>query len=315
VSAYRLTDPVPSMPTLVPDAPEPPARRLAPVAALFTTALAACVFVLARTAHPDVPPRGMSDEPGVVQLAASTATAADTIDGPVLAGPIAASDDARGVMVAIAPIAPSPAPIEGASVSTESAVRALVAVDRPPQRHGPRAAPLAAYTPAAPAVELAPPAPSSAAREVSVPASPPAAPEPPPAPPIAAAAVTSHPAPRAPVAPPQAAPAFDPGKARLDVLQVQVDHVSPRDVNAVLARADLGACFVAAARAERTPHPSAVTLVLDIDDLRVARASISPGTASPVLRRCVESRVVGGRMPSADTGAATARITLTFAEP
>jgi eukaryotic-like serine/threonine-protein kinase len=134
------------------------------------------------------------------------------------------------------------------------------------------------------------------------------APTPPPAP-VAAADPTPAPAP-VPVAP--APPPFDPSRARMDVGGINTDRMSPRDANAVLARGDLKSCYVASVKSGESASPGAVTLNLEVEDMRVARVRASGAASSPSLRRCLESRLVGARVPSADTGSATASIPLTF---
>ena len=120
--------------------------------------------------------------------------------------------------------------------------------------------------------------------------------------------------PPVPVPPPTPAPppAVDPKNARVAVDSINVVRVTTRDVTNALARVDLRGCYVAALKAGASPSPASVLVTLKIDDLRVVSATMTPAGASPVLRRCVESQLLGGRMPSADTGTASAQIALTL---
>jgi eukaryotic-like serine/threonine-protein kinase len=134
---------------------------------------------------------------------------------------------------------------------------------------------------------------------------------PPPPDPPAAAAAAPPPAPLPPPPPPPpAAPVFDPSKARVEVDSISVVRVTTRDVTNALSRADLRSCYVAAVRAGAPTSPASILVTLKIDDLRVVSATVTPAGASPVLKRCVEAQLVGGRMPSADTGTASAQIAL-----
>ncbi len=112
--------------------------------------------------------------------------------------------------------------------------------------------------------------------------------------------------------PVRALPAFDPSHARVAIAGVSTERLSPRDVSALLARADLKRCYVASVARGEPEAPGAVTLTLDADDFRVERARASGAASSPSLRSCVEQALLGGRVPSADTGNASARIDLQF---
>ncbi len=133
------------------------------------------------------------------------------------------------------------------------------------------------------------------------------------APPPAPVAVTADPPPTP--APPPAAPTpppFDPSRARMNVGGINTDRMSPRDASAVLGRGDLVSCYVASVKGGEPASPGSVTLNLEVEDMRVTRVRSSGAPSSPSLRRCLESRLVGARVPSADTGSATASIPLTF---
>ena len=106
--------------------------------------------------------------------------------------------------------------------------------------------------------------------------------------------------------------AFEAAHARVSVTGVTVDRLATRDVTALLARADLKRCYVASVAAGEPETPGTMSVTLDADDLRVAHAHATGGARSPSLRRCIESLFVGGRTPSADTGAGSARIDLEF---
>ncbi len=154
----------------------------------------------------------------------------------------------------------------------------------------------------APAADADPPTTTAAAPPTPTPIAPPpaATPDPPPV-------VAPAPAPVAVTPPP-----FDPARARMDVGSVNTDRMSPRDVGAIMGRGDLKSCYVASVKAGEPASPGPVTLSLEVEDMRVTKGRASGAGSSPSLRRCLESRLVGARVPSADTGSATASIPLTF---
>ena len=98
----------------------------------------------------------------------------------------------------------------------------------------------------------------------------------------------------------------------MDVGTISVDRMSTRDTNAAIARGDLRSCYVASVKGGETAAPGPIVLAIEVEEMRVARARASGAPSSPALRKCLESRIVGARVASADTGSATAKIPLTF---
>jgi eukaryotic-like serine/threonine-protein kinase len=232
-------------------------------------------------------------------------------------GPSAAKTDspAPGAMAA----APTPTNDDNAAVGTPKVNRpasattlASAAVPAragtvPPLRGGRRtgggATPVAGN--GSPAADPDPPPPPTT--------TPQATPTPTPTPAVAPVAVAPDPTPAPAPAPAAPAPAaFDPANARMSVGGVNTDRMSPRDVSAIMGRGDLKSCYVASVKGGESASPGPITLNLEVEDMRVSKARTSGGASSPSLRKCLESRLIGARVPSADTGSATASIPLTF---
>ncbi len=289
---------MPQMAEIARPKPRPPAtgkRNIALLAgAVLLLGIGAAAF--ARPKKTPTPPPALThvDAPasptGVLAVAPAPDTQGDKVDLAVVH---------RDTMAAVPPVG-SPDP-KGAPTTQTGA---LAARGRAPAA-GARTTPSPKAEPppvaAAPAAPLATPLTAVAAPEPAPVAAPPvvAAPSPPPATPP-------------PVVSTPAAPAFDPARARIDVGALRTDRMSPRDANAILGRADLKSCYVASVKAGEPAAPGSVTVNLEVEDMRVARAKTSGASSSTSLRRCIESRLVGSRVPSADTGSATASIPLSF---
>ena len=143
-------------------------------------------------------------------------------------------------------------------------------------------------------------------------------PEPPPPPATTVAPfVPTAPPPPAPMATKLTLPSrpavvrADPALAHVDLGRIHTDRVGSARVESVLRHVDFTSCYRAAvARGEQAAGTA--TLALDMDEDRVAHASVGGGGFSPALRSCVAQLVVGRRIPDADTGGASAKVELRF---
>ena len=230
-------------------------------------------------------------------------TATPKNDAPVAPGVAAAANskaDQGGVNVAV--VRRDPAPPTLASAAVPAPRGWTPAATQPPRvrKNGGGPAPVAANPdPDPPPQPVVTPTPQPAPQPTPTPAPQPVA--------VADPPPTPAPAPAAPAPAP-----FDPARARMDVGGISTDRMTPRDVNAVIGRGDLKSCYVASVKGGEPAAPGPITLNLEVEDMRVTRVRSSGGASSPSLRRCLESRLVGARVPSADTGSATASIPLTF---
>ncbi len=143
----------------------------------------------------------------------------------------------------------------------------------------------------------------------------PVAPDPPP--PSVNAPVNAPVAPPVVVAPAPAAPqaAFAPESGKVTVGKVDVDRVTARSVNGLLRHVNLDRCYVAALRSRGAATSGSGALVLEIDQNQVSRAHLQGDLGLPGLGDCITSQFTSLRVDDADTGSATARITLSFATP
>ncbi len=146
----------------------------------------------------------------------------------------------------------------------------------------------------------------------------PADPEPPPPPVLATvtpppptatvtATATSSPPPQ-----PSAIERADPARVHVDLGPVQADRVSASSVESALRHVDFTSCYRAEVAQSRSSDGTA-TLAVEMDEERVTRAELVGGPFASSLRQCISQRALGTRVRSADTGAATARVTLRFA--
>jgi len=314
-------EPTPEAPPSVRDVTRSPARRRASALAALVVAAVAVLVVAARGGlHAPIARVASLDAPAAHGAAPAAVQAALQVQKEAEAGG-AVAHGARGAgtngtnagdgapSASRAPngdvaAALSPSSIEPPAARAPSRPpRALAAITQPSRP----SAPVAATEPPA-AVAIAADA-ADAAESVRA-VGPASSPAPSTAPPPVVAATSAPP----PVAEPPPSPAFDPARARLRVGALDTNHVSAHDVSAALAHAGLDACFAAAARGERPAQPRSVTLVLAIDDLTVNGAQLVGFGVTPGFRACVVQRIGRARMPSADTGAATATIPLTFTD-
>jgi hypothetical protein len=262
-------------------------------AALLLGVAAGAVFLLRHQTHS----RAAITPPGLTHV--DSPSSPTKLDGPapgaMAATPAPSNDDTMAVGTPKVHRPASTTTLASAAVPTRVA---------PPLRGGRRpggATPVAGN--GSPAVDPDPPAPVAPTPQPQV--------TPTPAPQPVAVAPDPTPAP-APVPAAPAPTAFDPANARMSVGGVNTDRMSPRDVSAIMGRGDLKSCYVASVKGGESASPGPITLNLEVEDMRVSKARASGGASSPSLRKCLESRLIGARVPSADTGSATASIPLTF---
>lgn len=111
------------------------------------------------------------------------------------------------------------------------------------------------------------------------------------------------------VAPP---PPFNPAAARIEIGRITPDRVTSRSISDALKHADFSSCYQSALRRRGSPQGGAATLSLDIDDGRIARASVKGVDVDPSFAPCISSQLVGARIDNADTGGAGALVSLTL---
>ena len=263
-------------------------------AALLLGVAAGAVFLLRHQTHS----RAAITPPGLTHV--DSPSSPTKLDGP-----------APGAMAAVAPanddsMAVGTPKVNRPASATTLASAAVPTRVAPPVRGGRRpggATPVAGN--GSPAADPDPPAPVAPTPQPQV--------SPTPAPPPQPVAVAPDPTPApAPVPAAPAPTAFDPANARMSVGGVNTDRMSPRDVSAIMGRGDLKSCYIASVKGGESASPGPITLNLEVEDMRVSKARASGGASSPSLRKCLESRLIGARVPSADTGSATASIPLTF---
>jgi hypothetical protein len=159
-----------------------------------------------------------------------------------------------------------------------------------------RVAATAPMTTSAPPIEKTPPPPPPTI-ETSAP----------PPPPVVTIAATSAPPP--PVITVQHA---DPARVHVDIGPIQADRVGAASVDTALRHVDFTGCYRTEVAAQREAAGTA-TLVVDMDEERITRAELAGGAFSSSLRQCISQRTLGTRIRSADTGGASAKVTLRFA--
>jgi serine/threonine protein kinase len=115
----------------------------------------------------------------------------------------------------------------------------------------------------------------------------------------------------APRPPPPVVQHADPSRVHVDIGSVQADRVGAASVNAALQHIDLTGCYRSEVTALREADGTA-TLVVEMDEERITRADLVGGAFSQSLRICISQRTLGTRIRNADTGGATARVTLRF---
>jgi serine/threonine-protein kinase len=113
------------------------------------------------------------------------------------------------------------------------------------------------------------------------------------------------------MAAPPTPPPFQPEAARVDVVKTESDRVNAHAVNEILRHANIQRCYVDALKRAGAPRDGTAVLTLSIDESRVASSDLR-GVDLPGLSSCVSSQLAGARVADADTGAATASVTLRF---
>jgi serine/threonine-protein kinase len=103
----------------------------------------------------------------------------------------------------------------------------------------------------------------------------------------------------------------DPERARVDIASVRADRVTVTSVESVIRHVDFTSCYRSEVARYREADGDA-TLSIELDEERVVRADLSGGAFSAALRQCVAGRALGARIQNADTGGASAQITLRF---
>lgn len=124
--------------------------------------------------------------------------------------------------------------------------------------------------------------------------------------------------PPAAVTPAAIAPApapFHPENGHVSVASVAVDRVSSHSVNDLLRHVNLDRCYVAALRARGSAAGGISVLTIDIDQNQVTRARLGSDLSLADMRGCIESQFTSQHVADADTGDATARVTLQFSDP
>ena len=137
---------------------------------------------------------------------------------------------------------------------------------------------------------------------------------PPPPPPETTSAAPPPPPPAttaAPPPPPVAVVHADPARVHVDIGPIQADRVGATSVSTALQHIDFTGCYRAEVSSLREADGSA-TLVVEMDEERITRADLVGGAFAQSLRSCVSQRTLGTRIRNADTGGATAKVTLRF---
>ncbi len=225
---------------------------------------------------------------------ASSASSGDTTLAASPA-PTAPATAAPSTSAASAAPGPAPVPVAAAAPTTPYSGRGSGSASNA------KSTPAAVETPAPAPVASAPPVVSAAPPPVPVPT-------PSPAPPPVA------PAP-APVAVAPAPPPFHPENGHVAVGGVAVDRVSAHAVNDLLRHVNLDRCYVAALRTHGSAATGTAVLTLDIEQNQVSRAHLGSDVGLSDMRGCIESQFNSLHVADADTGDASARITLQFSDP
>ena len=192
-------------------------------------------------------------------------------------------------------------PVRIAATSPPSATAQIPAVDPPTRVRGATAR-----------VAVAVPASAASAAE-QTPSVPDAVVTTAPPPTLATAATTTAATAHVGVAPHGAndTPRPDPNNARVVVGAIRADRVDPASVTSALRHVDFTGCYRDAVRAGSDADGDA-TLALDMDEEHVTRADVVGGRFPASLRQCISQRVQSLRVPSVDTGDASAKVTLRF---
>jgi hypothetical protein len=115
----------------------------------------------------------------------------------------------------------------------------------------------------------------------------------------------------APPPPPPVAQHADPARVHVDIGSIQADRVGAASVNTALQHIDFTGCYRTEVSSLREADGTA-TLVVETDEERITRADLVGGAFAQSLRSCIAQRTLGTRIGSADTGGASARVTLRF---
>ncbi len=134
---------------------------------------------------------------------------------------------------------------------------------------------------------------------------------PPPPPPPPATIAAPPPTTVATVAPVLPVVHADPARVHVDIGSIRADRVSVTSVESVLRHVDFTSCYRVEV-AQQHEQDGDGTLTIDLDEERVVHADLAGGMFTPSLRQCVARRALGARIQDADTGGATAKITLRF---
>ena len=212
--------------------------------------------------------------------ASVTAFTRPTATDPASGGPGAATAPAvlpTGAKTAMAPVPP---PTSTGAPPTNPIASAAAAT-------GATTANTAPPTPAPPPVDTTPP------------------------PPVVAVTAASPSPPAAVPAPPP----FHPENGRVEIAKVETDRVTSRAINEVLRHANLQRCYVDALTKAGSAKEGTAVLSLEIDQNRVEHARLGDTLGLSGLGTCIEGQFSHARVAEADTGDATATITLHFVDP
>lgn len=113
------------------------------------------------------------------------------------------------------------------------------------------------------------------------------------------------------IAPPPPVVHADPAHVRVELGPIHAERVTVTSVESAMRHADFTSCYRTEVSQQREADGTA-TLSIEMDEERVARAELVGGSFSPSLRSCIARRAIGASVPNADTGGATAKITLRF---
>ncbi len=270
------------------------------VAGALTAAALAAAFVVWS---------GRNAAHGTVGLPAASASAPAALaaGGPAPSAPVGEHVPDTTPASSAAPTAPATAAPSASAASAQLPV-AAVAPATPYTGHG-NGSSSAKNTPPA-VVEAPPPSAPPASAAPAVGAAPPPVPVPVPALPPPAVAIAPTPAAIAPAPPP-----FHPENGHVAVGGVAVDRVSAHSVNDLLRHVNLDRCYVAALRTHGSAATGTAVLTLDIEQNQVSRARLGSDLSLSDMRGCIESQFNSLHVADADTGDATARITLQFSDP
>jgi serine/threonine-protein kinase len=135
----------------------------------------------------------------------------------------------------------------------------------------------------------------------------------PPPPPPETTAAPPPPPPQTTAAPPPPPPVAhaDPARVHVDIGPIQADRVGSASVSTALQHIDFTGCYRTEVSSLREADGNA-TLVIETDEERITRADLVGGAFAQSLRSCFSQRTLGTRIRAADTGGASARVTLRF---